>query len=281
MNDAYTPVAATEAQGPTTFSGNEMVVEAAGAADARFSDAAIHVLVVDAKTWARLDMPSVRVEGNATAIYFVIDVMAYLPGLSLELGHDGPMLLRKGAGFRLGVAAVGSELKATADIKTVAAMAHGKQVSITYKRTLLGLPASELRDVSLMGITSDDFGPAFLRSLDEAAAEITDFIATNKDDPDKVFPVTVGMTVIGGPKYDDRRILWSHLAALEGIYHRKTIPEQLGHVQYWSNRYGNELIDLLNPVVMQDVYAAFGVDDRPDGEQSDEAQHILRKGQTR
>lgn len=259
----------------------EVTVDGLGNTDAAFSEATVHMLMIDAETWAELKMPSVEVRADATAVYFVVDVMAHAPGVEMLKQNGRYVLRRKGAGFRICVAAVGAKLKGTADIKTVAAMAELQEVVITYKQSLYGLNPADFPGLSLMGFSSTNFGSKFLRSVGEAASAITDFLASHGQDPNKVTPTPVDLITLPVTGFDDQRLLWSHTAALEGIYHKKTVQEVIGHVTYWSNRYNNGVIQYINPVMVDSVYGAFGVkpNERPSDAQSAEAEHFLRKGQ--
>ena len=302
LDDLYVPLAPGRAEAPPFFTSQTTVVgldrvgeapddvgpisfsasgdAASSGEEPPFSSAVVNVSHVDLDTWVKLDFKAVNATGGAKVFYFVLDVMAYTRDVRLlRSDADRNMIQRQGSGFRLAVAAWSSEVELTADLQCIAAHVELKQATVEIWSSVVGVKTPLIQDLQkfpLYSMARSDFGSNFTAAVSQTAEMLTNFISDERNH-DALSPVPVGVSVVGGPSYSSLNIFWSHHLALEGLYHRRSLSDQLGHIQYWWKDVYYER--MLIPV-MHKVYQEFGVPEggRPSDDASDLARHMLMKG---
>ncbi len=239
-----------------------------------FSHVNADTMAVDSRLFVKIDgTPAVEAKFLAESHLFVIDVMAFIPKVTVLSVDDGHIkVVREGCGFRVGLAAFHEGGMLIADIEDIAAKAKFEGVQLWTKVNTIGLLGLPIDKLALFNLTPENFGLEFLAHIDEAVEALCDFIG-DADHRAKMKPHPIQLSVDGGATPNLDNMIWTHRMAVEGIHNGRTFAEQLQRCHDEPSWRAHLL-----PAVMSNVYDCFGVDGTPTDEQKDEVGQILLKG---
>lgn len=232
---------------------------------------------VDLATTEQLKFQFGGTEGKQDAQYFILEMVCYTSDVfNAELVGDSIYFVRKGVGFRLGVACWDVSMKAATTLAAVSANASFSMAKTEIGLKMYGLDAfknlTALKSVQIdQGLT-----PQNLREVARAGEQLADALTSAKElDPRDL---AVARIVVGDLNN------WSESAASmqlanESVYRGKTYIRAQN--DFTEKEKQPEKRALINSIVPRGAYACFGIfsiDETPDEHERESAGEILRAG---
>ncbi len=216
-----------------------------------------------------------KFRNNTNVQFFVLEMVCYIPELFSVTEQGGKIsFIRKGVGFRIGVASWNVEMKAAANLAAVAASAALNVAETALEVQTFGGNAismlEALRSVEKLGLITPDS----LRDLAIAGGKLSDILNT---DPD-LRPAELQAADLDVTYQDTTAAALSMQCATESIFRSLCYLDALDEA---ATRAPAEEKRRLNPVIIRAAYEEFGIHretDRPDTQQHDFAKKVLFLG---
>lgn len=223
-----------------------------------------------------LSFPFGETKGKTDVQYFVLEMAAYTPGVhSAEIIGERLFFVRKGVGFRVGVASWDVAFSAASNLAAVAASGAVKAAKTNiYVQAFGGDAITTLRIFERIQ-TMGGLSPETLKAIAMAGEEVSDVMSSGEPlEPKDMLVANVDIGATGG---------WMETAyslqfAVESIYRGKSL---LTAYQSFARNSDQQQRELFNSVIPHAAYIDFGLinqAEEPTQKERDEAGLILTYG---
>jgi hypothetical protein len=223
-----------------------------------------------------LQFPFGNTKGKTNVQYFVLEMAAYTPGVySAEVIGGRLFFLRKGVGFRVGVASWDVAFTAASNLASVAASGAVKTAKTNINVQAFGGDAITTLKIFERIQTMGGLSPETLRAIAMAGEEVADVMSSGEQmDPKELLVANVDVGVTGGWM----EVAYSLQFAVESIFRRKSL---LTAYQSFAKKNDSKQRELFNLLIPRAAYVDFGLVNEakePTEKDKTEAELILKYG---